>query len=262
MKKKSLLLSIAFCACASVYAQEVVFDFSNPAKLSDFTFAPLSLSELQTAKYDKDGTEKDRCYKSKNNHVLVIIGETISKDGVSITLDNPDKYKDYPRLFFGLISKSYPESPSVEHFYCDLRWYQKQTIEITAPEGKKIEKIVMNATSGSYPERANGSTKVTSEGGTQTIDDTKTINEWVANPEAVVTKVTYKADADSPTQMAYSVTVTLADKDQSGIDDIEDDRNMKSEYFDLTGKAHMEGTLAPGIYILRKGSAAKKVIVK
>lgn len=267
MKKKTLLFSvIASCAMFATQAQEVVFDFSDPTSIGSFTFAPMTLSELQNAKYfnaaPNQNKDKDRFYLSGNNHVLIISDETISKDGISFSLGNPDVYKDYPRFFFGLIQTPYPESPVASDFYCDLRWYQKETLEFNAPEGKKFVKVVMNATSGSYPQRACGNTMVTTDGGTQTISDDKRLNTWEANDGSAVTKLEYKATSDSPTQMAYSITFTLADANDAAVAEIFTDNNAPAEYFDLAGNRHNADNLAPGLYIVKKGSDVKKVIVK
>lgn len=265
MKKNLLLASLlAFFAAGAINAQEVNFDFSDPTSLSQLQFAPLSLADLQTATYEKaDGTTTARCYKSSNNHVLVIIGETISKDGVSFTLSNPDLYKDFPRFFFGLISKPYPETPEAGHFYCDLRWYQKEVLEITAPEGKKIDKIVMDAKSGSYPVRANGNTRVVTEGGKQTFSDDLTLNEWAADPGSEITRVTYRAEDSSPTQMAYSIAVTLSDINGAGIEGIgTSSSEAHAVYYDLTGNRYDSDALAPGVYVMRRGNTVKKVLVK
>ena len=262
MKVKSLLFSSLAALAVTASAQEVVFDFSNPAELGQFTFAPLTLNELQNATYtNASGVEKDRCYKSSNNHVLILEGESVTKDGVSISLSNPDKYKDYPRFFFGLIKTPYPAEPTAAEFYCDMRWYQTEEIKFTAPEGKKFDKIVMYATSGDYPKRANGDTMVTEEVGTQTISEDKTVNTWEAG-EAAVTSLTYKASASSPTQMAYSINVTLSNIDGSSVTEIATDDNAPVEYFDLTGAKRNADTLAPGIYVKRQGAKATKVIVK
>lgn len=262
--KKSFLLSAmligasAFCA----NAQEVIFDFANSAEIGEFSYSPLSLSELRTSTYiNSKDEEKAREYASSNNYVLILEGETVSKDGVGITLSNPDKYKDYPRFFFGLIQTPKPENPTAEHYYCDMRWYQKEEIVITAPEGKKLDKVVMNATSGSYPKRANGNTMVVGEVGTQTINDDKTLNTWEAG-DAVVTSLTYKATADSPTQMAYSVAVTISDNSESAVAEISADENATAVYFDLTGAKHNAENLAPGVYVKRQGSKTTKVLVK
>lgn len=269
MKKKFLLISLAIAGVASaVNAQEVIFDFTDPTSLSGLTFEPMNVTELQQATYVNESKNppetKDRCYKSSKNHVLIISGETISKDGVSFSLSNPDIYKDYPRFFFGLIGKTYPDSPTAQDFYCDLRWYQTEVIGISAPAGKKIDKIVMNAKSGDNPARANGHTKVVTEGGTQTISDDLTLNEWVANAGSEITKVTYKATADSPTQMAYSLVVTLSDLNGgSGVSSINgDDNNAPVEYYDLTGVRCNPDNLTPGIYVMRKGASVKKVSIK
>ncbi len=267
MKKKFLLPSIlAACAAVASNAQEVVFDFTDPTSLSGLEFKPMTLTELRSAKYinESDTKEKDRCYKSGNNHVLIIDGETISKDGVSFSVSNPDIYKDYPRFFFGLIGKTYPPEPAAENFYCDLRWYKTQVLEINAPEGKKIEKIVMSATSGDNPKRANGNTIVQTEGGKQTISDDKTLNEWVADSESEISTVVYKASADSPTQMAYSLSVTLADAGSgSAITEINAaDSAAPVEYYNLTGVRQNGDTLVPGVYVRRQGSKAQKFIVK
>lgn len=267
MKKKLLLFSLlAASTLAPVSAQEVVFDFSNPANLGDFTFAPMSITELQKATYfnanSKQNKDKDRCYVSGANHVLIISDETIAKDGISFSLGNPDAYKDYPRFFFGSIAGEYPSDPTPDKFYCDMRWYQTETLEFNAPEGKKFVKVVMDATSGSYPKRVCGNTMVVTEGGTQTIADDKRSNTWEANEGSEVTKLEYQASSDSPTQMAYSITFTLADLGGSAVSEIAADNNAPAEYYDLTGNRRNAVNLVPGIYILKKGSDVKKVIVK
>lgn len=265
MRKKSLLLSLfASCTLFPMSAQEVMLDFSNPANLSLFSFSPLSIPELQSAKYfnENKNEEKDRFYQSGNNHVLIIEGETISKDGISFNLENQGKYKDYPRFFFGLIGSEYPSSPVVSDFCCDLRWYRKQTLTISAPEGKKIDKIVMNATSGNFKARANGNTIVTTEGGKQSFSDDKTLNTWVADEGSKITSVTYRAEDDSPTQMAYSITVTLSDMADSAVTEIDADKNTPVEYYDLTGNRYNGDSLAPGLYIRKAGNKVAKIIVK
>ena len=102
------------------------------------------------------------------------------------------------------------------------------------------------------------------EGGTQTISDDLTLNEWVANAGSEITKVTYKATADSPTQMAYSLAVTLSDLNGgSGVSSINgDDNNAPVEYYDLTGVRCNPDNLTPGIYVMRKGASVKKVSIK
>lgn len=266
MKKLFLLSSVILGLSAlNSNAQEVVFDFANPADLNQYTFTPMTLAELQTSTYlNSKDEEKNRSYKSGENHVLILEGETITKDGVGISVSNPDKYKDYPRFFFGSISKKYPTDPQASDFYCDLRWYQKEEIKITAPEGKKLDKIVMSAVSGENPKRANGNTMVTEEVGTQTISEDKTLNTWEAGTE-IVTTITYKASSDSPTQMAYSIVVTLSDNgngSDAAISEISNDSNAPVEYFDLTGAKRNGSDLAPGIYVKRQGSKATKVIIK
>lgn len=265
MKRLFFAAATMLLAVAGMNAQTVLFDFSDPSKLGQFGFAPMSLTELQTAKYYNASlkADKDRCYKSSNNHVLILEGEDVSKDGVKIHLSNPDAYKDYPRFFFGLIKTPYPETPSAADFYCDMRWYQKEVIEFTAPEGKKITKIEMNATSGTYPTRANGNTIVQTEGGTQTFNENKTVNTWVANADANLTSVKYVASSDSPTQMAYSIEVTLADYDGSGVAEIAaQNQNVVDEYYDLNGVKVAKEPTSKGIYVKRSGEKVSKVIVK
>ena len=268
MKKSFLLSAMLIGASAfSVNAQEVVFDFSNPAELGQFTYTPLNLDELQGATYtNASDVEKDRLYKSGNNHVLILECESITKDGVSITMSNPDKYKDYPRFFFGLIQSPYPAEPTAADFYCDLRWYQKEELKFTAPEGKKFDKIVMYAVSGSYPARQNNETLVMDEVGKQTFTNTegnegKTVNTWEADG-AVVTEVTFKGADGSATQMAYSIIVTLSDNAESAITEIADENNAPVEYFDLTGVKHNAENLTPGFYVARQGNKTFKVLVK
>lgn len=262
MKKSFLLLSAAFLLASAAPAQTVVFNFSNPSNLGSFSFSPLSLTELQTSKYDNNGKEKDRSYISGANHVLIIDGETFEKDGVKITTANPEKYKDYTRFFFGSINKKYPADPKPEDFYCDLRWYQKETIEIAAPEGKKIQSVVLNAKEGDFPVRANGNTIAVTEGGKQTISDDKTLNEWIADESSNVTTLKYRASDSAPTQMAYSITVTLTDISGSGVEGIEYVNSSAVEYYDLTGNRYTGEGLTPGLYIRKSGDTVTKILVK
>ncbi len=269
MKNVFLLSAIllgagAFCS----NAQDVVFDFSNTADLGQFKYSPLSLVELQTAKYiNKKGEEKDRSYVSSANHVLILEGETITKDGVGITLSNPDKYKDYPRFFFGSFAKKYPADPKPSDFYCDLRWYQTEELMFNAPQGKKITKVVMSSTSEGCPDRACGSTMVkVLEGqkepvGTQTINENKTLNTWEAGDD-IVTVLTFKGEPDAPTQMAYRIAVTLADASGSAVNEINVESDAPAVYYNLNGVKQNAGSLVPGIYVMRQGSITKKVVVK
>ncbi|MBD5303442.1 MAG: hypothetical protein HDS18_04740 [Bacteroides sp.] len=265
MKNLFLLSTILLGASAfSANAQDVMFDFSKTADLGQFGYAPLSLAELQTSTFlnEANGKTVDRLQFSSPNYLLIMNDETITKDGVGITVTNPAKGSSYPRYFFGSITKKVIENPTAADFYCDLRWYKNQEIEINAPEGKKIEKVVMDATCGDYPVRANGDTYVQGEVGKQTFNDAQTLNTWDADGE-VVTKLTFAASSDAPTQMAYSIAVTLADLNgDSGVEVISFDTNAPAEYFDLTGAKRNADNLAPGVYVMRQGSKASKIIVK
>lgn len=267
MKFKSLLCISLAALAVSASAQEVVFDFSKSADINQFTYVPLTLSELRTSTYiNASNAEKPREYASNNNYVLILEGETVSKDGVGISLSNPDKYKDFPRFFFGLIKTPKPAEPTAEHYYCDLRWYQTEELKFTAPEGKKFDKIVMYAECGTYPVRQNNETFVVGEIGKQTFTDMqgnegKTVNTWEADG-AVVSELTYKGGAESATQMAYSIHITLSNIDGSSVAELANDDNAPTEYFDLTGAKRNADNLAPGIYVKRQGAKATKVIVK
>lgn len=270
MKLKSLLF-ISFAAFAvSATAQEtVLFDFSTPSNLEKMEFAPLSLSELKSGKYLNENTdpakEKDRFYVSSKNIVLVISGDSFTLDGVTIEMTNPDKYKDYPRFFIGNKTSTAPSAPSDytdENYYADMRWYQTQLVNITAPTGKYIAKVVMNAESEGCPARANNQTEIVTEGGVQTFGgtDNKTLNTWVANEGTEATSVTYKAVKGSATQMAYSVEVTLADLGAGVSEIIGADNDMPVEYYNLQGVkiSNPEN----GIFIRRQGSNVEKVVLR
>lgn len=266
MKNLFLLSSLLLGASAlDADAQEVMFDFYNTADLGQFTYTPLTIDELQKATFtnESNGKETTRLQFTSPNYLLIMNDETITKEGVGITVTNPEKIVNYPRYFFGSIKKTEVAAPTATDFYCDLRWYKTNELTVTAPDGKKIEKIVMDATCGDYPVRANGDTFVMDEVGKQTINDAKTLNTWESDGQTV-TSVTFKAASGAPTQMAYSIAVTLSDLNGgSGISSIgSDDSNAPVEYYDLTGVRCNPYNLTPGIYVMRKGASVKKVSIK
>lgn len=266
MKFKSLLLTSFAAFAVSASAQKtVLFDFSTPSNIDKMVFAPMTLDELKAGKYLNESTnpakEKDRFYVSSKNIVLVVSGDSFTLDGVTIEMTNPDKDSNYPRFFFGNKTGTAPKLPSDytdETFYADMRWYQTEMINITAPEGKYITKVVMNAQSEGCPNRQNNQTEVVTEGGEQTFGgvDNKTLNTWVANEGTEVSSVTYKAVSGSATQMAYSVEVTLSGSD-SGVAEIIDNNDMPAIYYNLQGMriANPEN----GIFIRRQGNKVEKV---
>lgn len=270
MKLKSLLFtSFAVMAMSATAQETVLFDFSKPSNLDKMVFVPQTLAELKSGKYMNESTdpakEKDRFYVSSKNIVLVISGDTFTLDGVTIEMTNPDKYKDYPRFFIGNKTSTTPKAPSDytdENFYADMRWYQTQIVNITAPAGKYISKIVMNAESDGCPARANNQTEVVTEGGVQTFGgaDNKTLNTWIANEGTEATSVTYKAVSGSATQMAYSVEVTLADLG-AGVSEIMGAQNdMPAIYYNLQGA--QVANLENGIFIRRQGNKVEKVVLR
>ncbi len=251
-------------------AQEtVLFDFSKPSNLDKMVFAPQTFAELKSGKYLNESSdpaaEKNRFYVSSKNIVLVVSGDSFTLDGVSIEMSNPEKYKDYPRFFFGNKTSTAPAKPedyTDETFYADMRWYQNQVIQITAPEGKYITKVVMNAESEGCPNRANNQTEVVTEGGVQSFAgaDNKTLNTWIANEGTKANVVTFKAVKGSATQMAYSVEVSLA-SNGSGVAEIADDNSaMPVEYYNLQGirVANPEN----GIFIRRQGNQVMKEVLR
>ena len=273
---KRTLLSIAAAALfmlpatAQETAEVITFNFSDYDELgNDFTFAPYSLEELQDSDSDagkylneNDGKTKSRWYTSGNNKVLVVIGEIISQNGISMVMTNPGTYKDYPRIFFANLGKTNPTN-----VYCDARWYRTQEITFSAPEGKKFDKIVISATHEGCTARECGSTKVVTAGGTQTFADTNEdskndLSTWIADENSSVSEIVYKADADAPTQMAYTIEFTLSSAANSGIENVSTDVATESEYYDLTGLRHNENDLVRGVYIVVKGGKATKKLVK
>lgn len=266
MKKKFLLFSFLLaCVGSGAKADEVTFDFSTPADLGKFTYAPLSISELIKSTYlNNKGVEKDRCYISGgSSYVLILEGETISKDGVSLFLDNPEKVTNYPRYFFGPIDKFPETDPKAEDFYSDIRWYTKETLQVSVDETKKIDKVVLCASYEGLKNRDNSETIIQTEGGVQTFSDDKTLNTWIADQGTQVSEILYKAIGSS-TQMAYTITVTYSDKENgSGISSVNsNDDNAPVEYYDLTGVRCNPDNLTPGIYVMRKGASVKKVAIK
>ncbi len=139
MTKKSLLmsLSIAF-AIASSSAQDVVFNFNEPTSLD---YSPQTLSEMMSSTYNNGSKEVERLKKDGKNFLMIIDGETISKDGIGLFLTKGDK--SFPRLFWQGQYTTAPETLQESDFICDLRWYAGSTIKITAPAGKIITKVVM-----------------------------------------------------------------------------------------------------------------------
>lgn len=277
MKLKSLLSAFAVMLTASAFAQTVLFDFHDPNKIiGQVQFTPFSFEDLQAQTYiNASDAEKARAYFGSGNKSFVTIleGETMVKEGVKITPSNPDKYKDFPRIFFARIdgaviteftaaSGFYPlmEAGKLPGFYSDFRWYQKEEILIQAPDGKKLDKVVITAKYEGLKDRDASTTLVVSEGGTQTISDDKTVNTWTANEGATVTELKYKATDASATQMAYTVEVLLSDASGAGVSQIDAAYNEEAVYYDLTGN-RVTGKLANGIYVCRKGNVTNKIIV-
>lgn len=265
MKKRNLLFTLcALCAASSVSAQSetVTFDFTKPLNVTNFTYSPKTLAEQKASKYlnEKNNAEKDCFYKSSNNYVLIISGETVTYDGVSFCMTNPDIYKDYPRYFFGPITSANKNSENPEDWYSDMRWYQTEEILISVADDKKIDKIEFNAEADGLTTRACGDTPVVTEGGSQTINDSKTLNTWTANAGTALSSVKFKASASAPTQMAYTLKVTVSPKDGSAVEEIVTE-NSAPVYYNLSG-ARCDGTPAPGIYIRKTGSKVEKVVVK
>lgn len=265
--KKSFIVSAMMLGAAvfGAEAQEVLFDFHNPADLGMFGYSPMSLTELREGTYvNATGAVKDRCYASSNNYVLIVCDDVISYQGVKFEMSNPDKYKDYPRYFFGLDASSKPANPTAADYYSDARWYQTQELVFTAPEGKQIDKIVMDCAARTDKNKAvarqNNETIVQSEGGTQTFSDDKTLNTWTANAGTSVSSVKYKAASGSATQMAYTIAVTLSDAG-AAVNEITIDSDAAVRYYDLNGVEH-NCTLTPGIYVARQGAKTTKVIIK
>lgn len=274
---KKTLLSLAVAALAvlpQASAQEsatvVTFNFSDYDELgNDFTFAPYTLDELQdndsdAGKYlnEADGKTKARWYTSGNNKVLVLIGETLSQEGVSMTMTNPGKYKDYPRIFFANLGKANPTN-----VYCDARWYRTQELTFEAPEGMKFDRIVMSATHAGCTARECGATKVVTEGGTQTFADSNgdsknDLSTWEADAGSSLSRIVYKADADAPTQMAYTIEFTMSPAGNSGIGNVSVESEGETLYYDLTGLRRDRASLVPGLYISVKDGKATKILVK
>lgn len=275
MKKSLLSLAVAtLFMLPGAYAQEnstvVTFNFSDYDELgNDFTFAPYTLEELQdndsdAGKYlnEADGKTKARWYTSGNNKVLVLIGETLSQEGISMTMTNPGKYKDYPRIFFANLGKANPTN-----VYCDARWYRTQELAFDAPEGMKFDRIVMSATHAGCTARECGATKVVTEGGTQTFADSNgdsknDLSTWEADAGSSLSRIVYKADADAPTQMAYTIEFTMSPAGNSGIGNVSVESEGETKYYDLTGVRHDINSLVPGLYIAVKDGKATKILVK
>lgn len=278
MKLKTLLSACAVMFSASAFAQTVLFDFHDPNNiLGQVQFQPFSFEDLQAQTYvNASDLEKARAYFGSGNKSFVTIleGETMVKDGVKITPSNPDKYKDFPRIFFARIdgaviteftaaSGFYPlmEAGKLSGFYSDFRWYQKEEILIQAPEGKKLDKVVITAKYEGLKDRDSSTTIVVSDGGTQTISEDKAVNTWTANEGSTVTELKYKASDTSATQMAYTVEVSLSDASGAGVAQICAEENEETVYYDLTGN-RVTGKLTKGIYLCRKGNVTNKIIVK
>lgn len=254
MKKKSLLFSIlALGAMFSTEAQEVVFNFNDVTSL---TYAPQTLAEMKVGTYNNGTKDVDRLKLDGNNYLLITIDETISMDGVSFTTDKGST--SFPRLFFQNQPKQASDNPA--DYISDYRWYKGATTIFTAPEGKYFKSLMMYPKDASKDAQRLLKTIIQTEGGKQEL--TNELNSWVANEGVQLKELTYKADDDAPTQVAYKFVVTLGDINGSAVAEIAADDNAPSEYFDLTGNRHAADNLAPGLYIVKKGSQVKKVLVK
>lgn len=260
MKSKLLLLSMcAVCAVSSVNAQnaeatEVELNFKD---ITTLTFKPIPLGELKDATYTNGEKEDPRLKQDKKNEILIIVDETLEKDGIAVSVTKGTK--SFPRIFFAGTTTNH-SGLTYADFVSDMRWYAGATLTVTAPEGKQIDKIVMHPVDATADAKRCAATMVETEGGTQDVSDF-TQNVWTAGADTHVNKVVYKATDTAPTQAIYTMTVTVSEFKGSGVASIEADENAVTEYYNLAG-VRCDGELAPGLYIRKAGSKVSKVLVK
>lgn len=260
MKSKLLLLSMcAVCAVSSVNAQnaeatEVELNFKD---ITTLTFKPIPLGELKDATYMNGDKEAPRVKQDKKNEILIIVDETLEKNGVGVNVTKGTT--SYPRIFFAGTQNGHTGLTYAD-FVSDMRWYAGATLTVTAPEGKQIDKIVMIPVDPENNAKRCAETIVETEGGTQDVSDL-TQNVWTASANTHVNKVVYKAPDNAKTQAIYTMTVTVSEFKGSGVASIEAEDNAVPEYYNLAG-VRCEGELAPGLYIRKAGSKVSKVLVK
>lgn len=262
MTKKTLLLSIlASCAMLPAVAKEVKFNFQDPTSIQ---WSPMSLSELRTETFQNEGNgkTKERFQISGKNYLLIITDETMTVDGVEMTLVRTTG-SSYPRLFWAPLDSEFdPNNPGTvdeTDFLCDVRWYAGTKLTVTAPAGMKIDEIVM------LPKSASNNTSQTivqTEGGTQEIASDNSYNKWTANEGSSLSEVVFQAQTDCATQVMYSLTATISSLDGSAVNEIEAAENASVEYYNLAGVRCNSENLAPGVYVRKAGNKVSKVIVK
>lgn len=260
---KILLLVVAMLvttAGANAQSKTVLFDFN---KAGELTFTPKTLKDCIKDEVD-NGTKMTPILSTSGNNfqMLIIPNEVISLDGVNIKMDR--NTGAFSRMGFslkkGCTATAYDnmtEEILLTNYIGDLRWYKGNKFAIEAPEGYRIDQIEMESTYEGCTDRVCGSTKVVSEGGTQMFSADLRTNTWIANGGSDVKVVNYEPDADAPTQIVYTIKVSL-ETSQSAITEIgaEDEA---PEYFTLTGVKVAPSNLIPGFYIRKTASKATKI---
>lgn len=258
------LIGLFAVSAANADTKTVTFNFCNVAEMK---FSPKSFEDCLTGKFDLASTETAILKKDGNNFQLHIIpDEVITLDGAQLKIEQ-NTSASCPRLGFTLrkgFEATAPEEVTpaimVSNYWGDARWYKSNKITVTAPDGYKINKVEMKSTYEGATNRVVGNTLVTSEGGTQTISTDKTVNTWETNAGVENYEVVYEAEATAPTQIVYTIELTL-----EGIGAAVADIALEStepEYYNINGTRLNAAPATPGLYLVTKNGKTQKVVIK
>lgn len=136
-----------------------------------------------------------------------------------------------------------------------LRIYKNNTITFTVPDGCSLISIVANQGTAST---ANFN-KAKFTASTGSMDSTGHI--WTPAEGDNVTEVTLTQQSGDNGRLG-GFTVKYVSTGLSAIEEIEVDANAPVEFYNLQGVRVAADAVAPGIYVVRQGSKAMKVLVK
>ena len=90
-------------------------------------------------------------------------------------------------------------------------------------------------------------------------EETMSGAKWTCNEGAAVESVTFTATKDCK---VTAINITRYPVDSSGISTIATNDNLHVEYYNLNGVKVNQNNIQPGLYIVRQGATATKIIVK
>lgn len=201
---------------------------------------------------DKDGlTEHTYTLKFKAAETPVDPADAVTYTGtltidLSIAFDDPSQVVDIPN------TKLYITPTSADK--CTVSLLDLQL------EGESLGDIIVpniTITENGGTKAYNGTGTVTLMGGVIVAD------AEISGTEDATGNINLKIDVKWESETPNIVVTYNGKKDgTSSITAIEFDENAPAEYYDLRGIRHNANALAPGLYIMRQGSKATKVIIK